>query len=94
MVKTQIEKAAPRYLKSNIKSKGKEIKYKILELQDYLRPEANIDIKDKKNIFQIRTRMKDVIGHFKNKYRNYKCDACNIKGKNKTEMQKHIFKCK
>ena len=76
-----------KYLKSQIKSKGKELKYKTLELQDYLRPEANLSIKYKKSIFQIRTRMIDIKGNYKTKYRNFKCDACKLKGKNKTETQ-------
>ena len=93
-VKTKIEETALKYLKSQIKRKGKEIKYKTLELQDYLRPEANLNIKEKKSIFKIRTRMIDIKENFKNKHKNFKCDACKLKGINKTETQKHIYKCK
>ena len=43
----KIKNTALIYIKSQIKSKGKEIEYKNIEMQDYLRPEANLKIKKK-----------------------------------------------
>ena len=58
------------YLKYKIKSKGKEIIYTHIELQDYLRPESKLNIDEKNYIFNI-SRMMDLKRNFKGKYKNY-----------------------
>ena len=45
-VTKQVESGALTYLKSMIKSKGQEIKYTHIEMQDYLRTEAKIKISE------------------------------------------------
>ena len=60
LVKRQTEKEALKYLKSKVKKKGEEIEYKILELQEYLRPETKLKLHDKKYIFKIRTKIVEI----------------------------------
>ena len=90
LLKRQTEKEALTYLKSKVKKKGEEIEYKILELQEYLRPETKLKLHDKKYIFKIRTRMLEIKTNMKAKYDKYWCEACQEKGKTKTETQEHI----
>ena len=92
-IKKKIECEALTYLKSKIKSKGKEIYYTQIELQEYLRPESKLKIVEKNDIFKIRSRMVDLKGNIKGKYTNYKCEPCSLKGIKKKETQKHVFKC-
>ena len=93
LVTKNIENKALLYLKSQIKSKGKEIEYENIELQDYLRPEAKLKIKEKQDIFKMRSRMLEIKENVKGKYLNFKCDACKKVGKRKKETQKHVYRC-
>ena len=43
-IKKIIESGALKYLKSQVKSKGKDIKYTALKMQDYLRPESRLKL--------------------------------------------------
>ena len=47
LVKEKTELEALKYLKSKIKTKGEEIAYNILEMQDYLRPETKLKLHEK-----------------------------------------------
>ena len=96
LISKQTENAALKYLKSEIKSKGQEITYTELKIQDYLTSEyKEIKTKEKKEIFQMRSRMTKVKANMKRKQQNnkedLKCDAC--KNENHEETQKHIYEC-
>ena len=54
LVKEQCKAAALRYLKSQIKSKGKEITYKDLLMQNYLAADFDLTNQEKKDAFKIR----------------------------------------
>ena len=70
-------------------SKGKELSYEKLELQNYLSSQSNLSIKDKSFIFSCRTRMLDVKSNFKIGLNDLTCEKC---GKEE-ETQKHILTC-
>ena len=93
-IKKKIEIEAVIYLKSQIKSKGKEIKYTKIEMQDYLTPESKLTVIEKQDIFKMRTRMLDIKENMKGKHSNFHCEACQLKGIKKRETQKHVYKCK
>ena len=59
LVKIYCTKAELSYLKEKQSdgSKGKTIKYGSLRMADYLLPEANISLKDQREIFSIRCRI-------------------------------------
>ena len=90
----KIESAALKYLKSKIKSKGQELEYINIELQDYLRPETSIKLQEKQDMFKMRSRMIDIGENMRGKSTNFKCEACKKNGKKKKETQPHIYKCK
>ena len=93
-IKKKIEIEAVIYLKSQIKSKGKEIKYTKIEMQDYLTPDSEFTVIKKQDIFKMRTRMLDIKENMKGKHSNFHCEACQLKGIKKRETQKHVYKCK
>ena len=68
-IKKKIENEALVYLKSLIKSKGKEIVYTQIEMQEYLRPESKLKIEEKQDIFRMRTRMIDIKENMKGKHK-------------------------
>ena len=90
IVKLAIEKNAFNYLISiqKQKQKGKEIIYKNLSLQPYLRPRENFNLKAQRQIFALRTKMSHVKTNFCSSKYIDKCDKCNF------EMDNiHLFKC-
>ena len=90
----KIESADLKYLKSMIKSKGQELEYTNIEIQDYLRPEASLQLQEKQDMFKMRSRMMDINENIREKSTNFKCEACKKIGKRKKETQPHIYKCK
>ena len=92
-VKKKIEIAALKYLKSEIRSKGKELEYTTIEMQKYLQPESKMKMLEKQDAFKIRTRTLDIKENMKQKYSNIYCEACRLEGIKKKETQKHIYKC-
>ena len=92
-IRKKIESGALKYLKSQIKSKGKEIEYKEIEMQEYLKPESKLSIKEKQDIFKMRTRMIDIKENMKGNHFNFDCDACKLKGIRRKETQRHVYKC-
>ena len=58
IVRDKCKEAALKYLleKQSRGSKGEGIKYKYLQMADYLMPQSNISIKDQREIFSIRCR--------------------------------------
>ena len=48
-IKKKVEIGALNYLKSQIKSKGKELEYNKIEIQSYLRPDSMLNIAEKQN---------------------------------------------
>ena len=69
LVKRQTEKVALKTLleKQQKGQKGRFLKYERLELADYLLPECEAGVEDKREIFNIRTEMDDFPCNFGNK---------------------------
>ena len=94
LVRKNTEEAALEFLKSKIKSKGKEIKYTDLNLQYYLRSNVkNITNDEKKNIFKLRSRMIKIKTNMGGNTEDFNCDACEYEGVVSEETQKHILLC-
>ena len=57
-------------------SKLKDIKYKHLEMQNYLKSNNNLTDEEKCLLFRFRVREINVKCNYKNKYLDLKCDFC------------------
>ena len=89
IVKNACRLTAFRFLKSDIEEKNmtklKNLKYKKLEMQGYLKSQK-ISLKKKKILFKARTRMLNVKSNFGDKSQ---CPLCNMKEDN----QSHLLDC-
>ena len=90
-VKKAVEKAALAWLLSEKakRSKLKELEYRKLECQNYLRS-TELETREKKFLFQIRTRMIDLKVNFKNHYSDLFCPF----GCENEDDQNHLLHCK
>ena len=90
-VKKAVEITAVAWLLSEKakKSKLKELEYEKLECQNYLRS-SELETREKKLLFQIRTRMIDVKANFKNHYSDIFCPL----GCENEDDQTHVLHCK
>ena len=87
MVKSRIEKKALEYLLSKRGSKGLEIRYKTLEISEYLLPFNNrLNIEEKRKLFETRNRMTRIPYNFGKKDEKCFCG--------KIESISHIYECK
>ena len=68
--------------------KGSEIKYSSLKMAEYLLPNEQFSITEKRQIFAIRNRMVNIENNFRGKNIRKKCFCGNI------EDMKHIYSCK
>ena len=78
ILKNSINKKALEYLLEKRGTKGKEIEYGSLKMQDYLLPQKkeNISISEKQYIFAIRNRMIEIDFNFPKKQRSEKLCVC------------------
>ena len=93
LVKKHIEETSLKYLKLHIKSKGKELQYTEMKMKNYLLADSELTLQQKKEAFQIRTRMTEVKWNRKNKYTNLNCVPCEQIFKTNDETQEHVYKC-
>ena len=91
LVKQQIHIKALEYLIKikSTHSKGKEICYGKLEIQNYLSSKSNLTIQEKSFVFSSRTRMIKLKSNFKLGQIDLNCSKC---GKEE-ESQKHLLSC-
>ena len=88
LVQYKIKSAAHKYLTKKQDSKGREIKYSSLNMENYLTPNYfNITIKDKKLMFAIRNRMIKIYSNFPDMKLNPLC-ICYL-----PISQEHIYYC-
>ena len=74
------------YLQSKRGSKGREIKYTILEMSEYLLPcNSKLNIEEKQNLFSIRNRLTKIPINFGQKDEKCLCGA--------EEILSHIYLC-
>ena len=64
LVKKKCKEKALEYLISKRGKKGQDIKYKSLKMAEYLLPNEQLSIEDKRNIFEIRNMMTDIPSNF------------------------------
>ena len=91
LVKVAIHKAAFVYLNSEKqkRDKVKHVEHRYLKLQPYLCP-GQLEIKEAKLLFQLRTKMVDVRENFKNKYPDTMCPVCMGICR---DSQEHVLEC-
>ena len=92
IVKNKIQIAAFEYLR-NIQathSKSKQIQYKSLELQSYLKSGNDMTIQEKCFVFQARSHCVQVKCNFKVGLSDLRCRQCGTED----EIQEHIMTCK
>ena len=92
IVKKQIRLKALAYLQQNqlSHSKSKQVTYKKLEMEEYLKPGNNLTIQEKQFIFKATTNMINVKSNFKIGQSDLSCrKGCAI-----PEDQQHILHCK
>ena len=94
LVKNKCKNGALKYLKKQIKRKGKEMIYKELKLQMYLSRDSDLNLCEKKAAFNIRCRMSNVKCNFRNLNSNVNCVPCDSQNIKIEETQEHIFLCK
>ena len=90
IVKVAIHKAAFKWLNQEkaTKSKIKNIQYLKFELQEYLLGNT-LDTREKKLLFQLRTRMVDTKLNFKNSHADISCPLCF----QEDDDQEHVLVC-
>ena len=90
IVMLSIERNAFNYLNAikKQKQKGKEIKYSKLELQSYMIPRENINLKSQRDIFALRTKVNHIEANFYSSDKIKKCEKCYFEMNNS-----HLFKC-
>ena len=93
IVKDKIEAADLRYLKSQINSKGKEMKYDELTIKKYLVGDLDLTNQEKIEAFKIRSKMVEVKSNMKNKHENVFCFVCKKEDIENNETQEHIWSC-
>ena len=89
ILKSRTNETALKYLLEKQKSKGKEMKYASIQMNEYLLPtNSTMTIEQKQKMFAVKNRMIDIPANFSN-------------GNNKTilccgeiENLKHLYKCK
>ena len=92
ILKNKINHNALIYLRNKIKSKGSEIKYHFIGIQNYLTPNVTkLSTKESQFIFRIRARMIDVKANFPQKYagQTILCRVCGTE----SETQEHLLFC-
>ena len=88
ILKLKINEAALKYLLEKRKSKGKEIEYKSIQMEEYLLPSNSVlTIEQKRNMFAVKNRMVDIPANFPNEYK--KTTFCC----NEIETMKHLYIC-
>ena len=92
IVKNAVSKQAFEYLKGHMKNvqKGREVKFESFQTSKYLCPKSNLNEKEMKNIFLMRSRNLLVKGNFPTMFTNVKCVA---KGCQQDETSKHLYEC-
>ena len=89
IIKRKCNESAYQYLMKKRGSKGREIKYQKLKMADYLLPNQELDINEKRKLFEIRNKMTDLPSNICSSDQNKSICLCgNI------ENEQHIYDCK
>ena len=88
LVVKQCQKIAFDYLLRKRGTKGSEITYQEIQTLDYLMPNNELSIEEKRKIFAIRNKMWNIPANFVSRKNNENKCICN-----KEETMKHIYEC-
>ena len=88
MSENKFKKIAFDYLMSKRGTKGSEITYQEIQTSDYLMPNNELSIEEKRKIFAIRNKMWNIPANFVSRKNNENKCICN-----KEETMKHIYEC-
>ena len=72
-------------------AKGKDLKYTYLEMAEYLGPESDMSIEEKKWLLKCRVEDIPVKANRRWQFKNIICSSCDT---NSEETQSHILECK
>ena len=89
LVRVKCQEAAYNYLMNKRGSKGSEIIYSQVEMSEYLLPNNEFSIEDKRKLFSIRNKMYQISSNFCSKKNNTSKCVCQ-----ETEDMEHIYVCK
>ena len=78
LLKQKIRKNAYKYLTEKKETKGKEISYSRIEMAEYLLPENEFTIEQKRRIFAVRNKIVDIPNNFSSS-KNYTLCICGEK---------------
>ena len=87
ILKQRIKENALAYLIGKQGSKGRDIRYEEIKMQEYLLPWNKLTICDKRNLFSVRNRMIQSSSNFPMNQKEVKC-VCGSK-----EDMEHIYSC-
>ena len=87
MVSTRIEKTALAYYKNRQGQKGGEIVYSAIELSEYLSPTTDLNISEKRYLFEMKNRMIRITANFPSKQKLESCPC------GETENMEHVYTC-
>ena len=88
LVRKKCQKIAFEYLMSKRGTKGSEITYKEIQTSEYLMPNNELSIDEKRKIFAIRNKMLNIPSNFVTREKNESKCICN-----EQETMRHIYEC-
>ena len=87
IVNTKIDEIALAYLKNRQGQKGGEIVYSAIELSEYLSPTTDLNISEKRYLFEMKKRMIRITANFPSKQKLERCPC------GETENMEHVYTC-
>ena len=89
LIRKRCKENAFEYLTNKRGKKGKNIKYKSLQMSEYLLPNEELSIEQQRNIFEIRNNMTNIKSNFCSENENIEKCVCG-----KKENMEHLYSCK
>ena len=89
LIRNKCRENAFKYLKNKRGKKGRDIRYRSLQMSEYLLPNKELSIEQQRNIFEIRNNMTNIRSNFCSEKENISKCICG-----KSENMAHIYYCK
>ena len=87
LISESINQSALNYLRGKQGNKGSEITYKVIQMADYLLPDNNLSIDQKRKLFEIRNGMTQIPSNFSSRDNVFYC-VCGDR-----ESMPHLYNC-
>ena len=87
LISESIKQSALSYLRGKQGNKGSDITYKVIQMADYLLPDNNLSIDDKRKLFEIRNGMTQIPSNFSSRDNVFYC-VCGDR-----ESMPHVYQC-